>query len=89
MRPPPQSTRSPTTRTRCCNPQVAIASDLVSSLVMKPVGGTIHARRGTVHWPLVSRLVAGSVPAALAGAYVLNHLGHAPSVQHSVKQLVE
>lgn len=70
------------------NPQVAIASDLVSSLVMKPVGGTVHARRGTVHWPLVSRLVAGSVPAALAGAYVLNHLGHASSVQHSVKQLL-
>lgn len=70
------------------NPQVAIASDLVSSLVMKPVGGTVHARRGTVHWPLVRRLVAGSVPAALAGAYLLNHLGHAPSVAHSVKQLL-
>ncbi len=55
------------------NPQVAIptiASDLVSSLVMKPVGGSVHARRGSVHWPLVGRLVAGSVPAALAGAYV-------------------
>lgn len=70
------------------NPQVAIASDLVSSLVMKPVGGSVHARRGTVHWPLVRLLVVGSVPAALAGAYTLNHLGHAASVQHNVKLLL-
>jgi hypothetical protein len=70
------------------NPQVAIASDLVSSLVMKPVGGSVHARRGTVHWALVWRLIVGSVPAALAGAYVLNHLGHAASVAHNVKLLL-
>ena len=70
------------------NPQVAIASDLVSSLVMKPVGGAVHARRGTVHWPLVVWLVTGAVPAALAGAYTLNHLGHTSGVQHFVKQLL-
>ncbi|MDQ6782037.1 MAG: TSUP family transporter [Actinomycetota bacterium] len=70
------------------NPQVAIASDLVSSLVMKPVGGSVHARRRTVHWALVRRLVVGSVPAALAGAYVLNHLGHAASVAHNVRLLL-
>lgn len=70
------------------NPQVAIASDLVSSLVMKPVGATVHSRRGSVQWALALRLIVGSVPAALAGAYVLNHLGHPRSIQHDVKLIL-
>lgn len=68
--------------------RVAIASDLVSSLVMKPIGGGVHARRGTIHWGLVARLVIGSVPAAFVGAYALNHLGSPKHVQHEVKTLL-
>src|SRR5918912_3741563 len=52
-------------------PKVAVASDLVNSLVMKPIGGSVHARRGTTHWKLVGWMVAGSVPAAFAGAFLL------------------
>src|SRR4029077_8304207 len=44
------------------DPKVAVASDLVNSLVMKPIGGSVHARKGTTHWPLVRWMVLGSVP---------------------------
>jgi uncharacterized membrane protein YfcA len=57
------------------DPKVAVASDLVNSLVMKPVGGAVHMKRGTVQWPLVRWLVLGSVPAAFGGAFLLNQFG--------------
>ena len=31
------------------NPGTAVSSDLLTSLVMKPVGATVHFRRGTVN----------------------------------------
>jgi len=49
------------------SPGTAVSSDLLTSLVMKPVGGTVHFRRGTVDWGLVRWLVVGSVPAAFTG----------------------
>lgn len=67
--------------------KVAIASDLVNSLVMKPVGGGVHLRRGTIHKPLVVRLVAGSVPAAFVGAYAINRLS-GTGVQQEVKTVL-
>lgn len=70
------------------DPRVAIASDLVSSLTNKPVGGLVHGRRGTVAWPLVARLSAGSVPAAFAGAWVLNQLGDTARVQSDIKRIL-
>ena len=56
-------------------PLTAVSSDLLVSLVMKPVGGAVHARRGTVSRPLVLWLCAGSVPAAFTGVLVLRALG--------------
>ncbi len=70
------------------DPKIAIASDLVSSLFNKPVGGFVHGRRGTVSWPLVKRLVIGSVPAAFAGAVVLNSLGNSTQVQADIKRIL-
>ncbi len=57
------------------NPLTAVSSDLVVSLVMKPIGGAVHARRGTVNVPLVTWLAVGSVPAAFAGVLLLRELG--------------
>src|SRR3984893_17100947 len=34
-------------------PLAAVSSDLVAAVVMKPIGGGIHFRRGTVHTGLV------------------------------------
>lgn len=56
------------------DPKVAVGSDLVVSLFMKPVGAVVHARRNTVRWDIVGRLVLGSVPGALAGVLVLARL---------------
>jgi uncharacterized protein len=66
-------------------PLAAVSSDLVASAVMKPVGGFVHLRRGTVNLELVKWLVVGSVPAAFAGVLVLRWLGDGESVQHVVK----
>src|SRR5438874_13778323 len=43
-------------------PLTAVSSDLVAALVMKPVGGAVHMRRGTVNLRLVRWLMIGSVP---------------------------
>src|SRR4051794_32231675 len=63
------------------NPLAAVSSDLVVSLCMKPIGGSVHARRGTVHWPLVRWLVIGSVPSAFCGVLILRQLGEGAAVQ--------
>ena len=49
------------------SPAAAIGSDLVASLVMKPVAGSVHAKARTVRWDLVRWLSVGSVPSAFAG----------------------
>ena len=66
-------------------PLTAVSSDLVVSLFMKPVGGAVHMRRGTVNKEIVTWLVAGSVPSAFAGVLVLRALGDGEQVQSVVK----
>ena len=52
----------------------AVTSDLVAALVMKPVGGSVHAARGTVKWGLVKWLCIGSVPGAIGGTLIVKAL---------------
>ena len=66
-------------------PLAAVSSDLVAALVMKPVGGAVHLRRGTVHRGLVTWLVIGSVPSAFAGVLILRALGDGEGVQTAIK----
>ncbi len=70
------------------DPGTAVSSDLLASLVMKPIGATVHFRRGTVHWPLARWLSIGSVPAAFAGVFVLNELGNGEDLARRVKSLL-
>lgn len=56
-------------------PLAAVSSDLVASMVMKPIGGGVHLKRGTVHRGLVTWLVLGSVPSAFAGVLVVRAIG--------------
>src|SRR5437868_14841896 len=65
-------------------PLPAVSSDLLASLIMKPVGSAVHARRGTIQWGLVGWLMAGSVPAAFCGVLVLKTAGHGNAVQDAV-----
>src|SRR6266542_3048968 len=57
-------------------PLTAVSSDLVAALIMKPVGGAVHARRGNVNTSLVKWLMVGSVPCAFAGVLILRMLGN-------------
>jgi uncharacterized membrane protein YfcA len=66
-------------------PLAAVSSDLVASMIMKPVGGGVHMRRGTVQKGLVVWLVAGSVPAAFAGVLLLRSLGSGPALERTVR----
>jgi uncharacterized membrane protein YfcA len=66
-------------------PLAAVSSDLVAAFIMKPVGGAVHARRGTVNLELVKWLCLGSVPAAFCGVLLLRALGDGEDLQNAVK----
>ena len=50
----------------------AIGSDLAYAAIAKAFGAFQHHRAGTVNMRLVGRLALGSVPASLAGVWLLN-----------------
>jgi uncharacterized protein len=63
------------------SPLAAVSSDVVASLFMKPIGGVVHLRRGTVHLGLVKWLCVGSVPGAFLGVLLLRFLGEGGDLQ--------
>jgi uncharacterized protein len=67
-------------------PLAAVSSDLVSAAVMKPVGGFVHLRKGTVRLDLVKWLCIGSIPAAFCGVLITRALGDSESVDSAVKK---
>src|SRR5450432_2028852 len=67
------------------SPLAAVSSDIVAAVIMKPVGGGVHWRRGTVNLDLARWLVMGSVPSAFVGVLLLRHLGHGEQLQAFVK----
>lgn len=67
------------------NPGTAVSSDLLTSLVMRPIGGSVHIRRKTVEWGLVRWLALGSVPAGFCGVLILRALGNGAQVSHDVE----
>ena len=66
-------------------PLTAVSSDLVAAAVMKPVGGAVHLRRGTVNLGLVKWLCVGSVPAAFGGVLLLRAFGEGKQLQDTVQ----
>lgn len=69
------------------NPLAAVSSDIAAAVVMKPVGGGVHLRRGTVNVNLVRWLAIGSVPAAFCGVFLLRAIG-APEFGDRLKVLL-
>ncbi len=67
------------------DPLTAVSSDLVVSLIMKPVGGAVHVRRGTVHKSMVAWLALGSVPSAFGGVLLLRLLGNGAHLRSTMK----
>lgn len=62
----------------------AVSTDLVVSLIMKPVGGGVHLRRGTVRKDIALWLCIGSIPTAFLGAVLLDRLG-----AHAVEDILK
>jgi uncharacterized membrane protein YfcA len=54
-------------------------------MIMKPIGGGVHFRRGSVNKELVKWLVMGSVPSAFLGVVLLKTLGQGAALQALVK----
>ncbi len=69
-------------------PVAAISSDLVAAVVMRPVGAAVHLQKGTVNLRLVGWMVAGSVPMAFLGAYLLHVLGNGKSAQMNIEKVL-
>lgn len=69
-------------------PLAAVSSDIVASMVMKPIGGGVHLRRGTVNLRLVGWLGLGSVPAAFASVWALHLLDDQEAVNDLVQRFV-
>lgn len=55
-------------------PAIAIGTNLLIASVMKLFGGGMYAREHQVHWPTVRWLACGSIPGALVGVALLDHL---------------
>lgn len=67
------------------SPLTAVSNDIIASAFMKPIGGGVHYKSGTVHFPLVRWLVLGSVPAAFMGVWLLTHLTQGEVLEDVVK----
>jgi uncharacterized membrane protein YfcA len=66
-------------------PLAAVSSDIVASMIMKPIGGGVHFKRGSVNKELVKWLVMGSIPSAFLGVVLLKYLGTGVGLQGIVK----
>jgi uncharacterized membrane protein YfcA len=69
-------------------PSVAISSDLVAAVVMRPAGAAVHAVAGTVNFRLAGWLTIGSVPAALLGTFLLHTFGESHAAERGVESLL-
>ena len=67
-------------------PSTAISSDLVAAVFMRPFGAAVHISKKTVNFRLVGWMVAGSVPMAFLGAYLLHLMGHAKTSQANIEK---
>jgi uncharacterized membrane protein YfcA len=67
------------------DPTNAVGTDIVASLVMKPIGGLVHLRRGTVNKRLALWLIMGSVPAAFVSVWALHHFTNPKDINDRVQ----
>ncbi|GAA4724639.1 hypothetical protein APR04_003581 [Promicromonospora umidemergens] len=70
------------------DPLVAVSSDVVASLFMKPAGAIVHLRRKTVNLKLVLWLCVGSVPAAFSGALLIKVLPFGESLDAALLRIL-
>ncbi len=56
-------------------PTSAVANDLVAAAVNKSTGAAVHWRQGSPHRGIATWLIAGSLPTAFAGAFIVQAAG--------------
>jgi len=66
-------------------PLAAVSSDLVAAVIMKPIGGGVHLRRGTVKMGLAKWLMVGSLPSAFLGVLLLRRMASGEALQAQIK----
>ena len=66
-------------------PTAAVANDLVAAAVNKSVGAAVHWKHGSPNVKLALLLIAGSVPFAFAGAFIIDRIGAGETQQQFVK----
>ncbi len=69
-------------------PSAAVANDLVAAAITKSVGASVHWRRGSPDLKLAGLLIAGSVPTALAGAFIIEAIGTHGDQESFLKQAI-
>ena len=69
-------------------PTAAVANDLVAAAVNKSVGAAVHWKSGSPNLKLALLLIAGSVPCAFAGAFIIDHIGAGEDQQAFVKMAI-
>jgi uncharacterized membrane protein YfcA len=70
------------------NPTAAVANDLVSASVSKSVGAAVHWRFGKPNLKLAGLLMAGSVPTAFAGAFIVSAVGTSQAQEDFVAKAI-
>ncbi|UPK74614.1 sulfite exporter TauE/SafE family protein [Nocardioidaceae bacterium SCSIO 66511] len=69
-------------------PAAAVSNDLVAAAANKTVGAITHARSGSPNLKLAAWLVAGSVPTAFAGAFIIKAVGGSEEQTQFVKTAI-
>ena len=69
-------------------PAAAVSNDLVAAAANKTVGAITHARSGSPNLRLAAWLVAGSVPTAFAGAFIIKAVGGTEEQTQFVKTAI-
>ena len=66
------------------NPAVAIGTDLWFAAITKAAGSVSHHRAGHVDWRITARMLAGSIPAALATIALMHLTGLTKGWAHAL-----
>ncbi len=69
-------------------PSAAVANDLVAAALNKSVGAAVHWKQGAPDLRLAGWLMAGSVPTAFAGAFVINSIGATAEQEQFLKYAI-
>src|SRR5690242_12673916 len=70
------------------HPSVAVGTDLLYAAATKTGGSLVHGFSRSIHWPAVTRLCCGSIPAAVLTLVLIWHFDLNPAAQRSLVNLV-